>query len=240
MVRFELTLHHCTNGLVDRPLEPLGYIRIYVNKMTGLEPATVCTIQYKLFCHFELHLVIVVHANHSQVLNSTEVRYKSIVKWFAWLRKEVHTQHYMHLVQISRYYLKIYIMSCYYNSMTFRGQYCQMANKNNIVDANLKSLPQDLHIATLFPNNVAILLWELLTNNWCRWWELNPHGIATNRFWVYRVCLFHHTCLLFDYIYIITLFSYKVNCCFYQKLHLFLYIIYINSTQTWYTLCLNQ
>ena len=30
-------------------------------------------------------------------------------------------------------------------------------------------------------------------NIWCRWWDLNPHGIATNGFWVRRVCLFHHT-----------------------------------------------
>ena len=27
---------------------------------------------------------------------------------------------------------------------------------------------------------------------WCRWWDLNPHDIATNGFWVRHVCQFHH------------------------------------------------
>ena len=31
---------------------------------------------------------------------------------------------------------------------------------------------------------------------WCRWWDLNPHPVARNGFWVRRVCLFHHTGIL--------------------------------------------
>ena len=29
--------------------------------------------------------------------------------------------------------------------------------------------------------------------DWCRWWDSNPHGVATNGFWVRHVYQFHHT-----------------------------------------------
>ena len=29
---------------------------------------------------------------------------------------------------------------------------------------------------------------EWFWNSWCRWWDLNPHVIADNGFWVRRVC----------------------------------------------------
>ena len=63
-------------------------------------------------------------------------------------------------------------------------------------------------------------------NKWCRWWDLNPHGIATNGFWVRRVC---HSTTPANYLIIILYERQKIKPffeSFFQKQEFFLHMIW--------------
>ena len=83
-----------------------------------------------------------------------------------------------------------------------------------------------VYIILFYGKKMSRITKKWFWNKWCRWWDLNPHGIATNGFWVRRVC---HSTTPANYLIIILYERQKIKPffeSFFQKQEFFLHMIW--------------